>query len=187
MPSLDDFTIGQPIDAPGRTGHLINKQPHVRVDGTPTGILTWRVKCVHAECTTEFEVTSGLRMSTKGVRKHCDVHRLAPAEYLAQGRAKRRENVRAQRAAKKQAKAAERERLAAEKEARKAARSDAMAQMRALPSPNPLGHPKRKLSDEDVAEIRKLSAEGFSSGDLAMVFPVSSSAIRNILGGRRRA
>ena len=51
----------------------------------------------------------------------------------------------------------------------------------------PVGHPKRRLSDEDVAEIRKLSLEGFSSGDLAMVFPVSSSAIRNILGGRRRA
>lgn len=187
MPSLDDFTIGQPIDAVGRVGVLIDKRAHVRTDGTPTGILTWRVRCTHPDCTTEFEASTGINMSTQGVRKHCEAHRLTPAQYLAQGRAKRRENVRVQRAAKKQAKAAERERLAAEKDARKSARSDAMAQLRAVPSANPLGHPKRKLSDEDVAEIRKLSAEGFSSGELAMVFPVSSSAIRNILGGRRRA
>jgi len=189
MPSLDDFTIGQPIDAVGRVGVLIDKRAHVRTDGTPTGILTWRVRCTHPDCTTEFEASTGINMSTQGVRKHCEAHRLTPAQYLAQGRAKRRENVRVQRAAKKQAKAAERERLAAEREAQKAARLASRAELAATKAANanPLGHPKRKLSDEDVAEIRKLSAEGFSSGDLAMVFPVSSSAIRNILGGRRRA
>jgi hypothetical protein len=185
MPKLDDFMVGQPIDAPGRTGHLIDKRPHVRLDGTPTGILTWRVRCVHPECTTEFDATSGLSMSTDSLRKHCDDHRLTPAQYLAKGRAKRRENVQVQRAVKKQAKAAERERMAAEKEARKAARADAMAQLRTVPGNTPSG--RRKLSDADVAEIRKLSEEGFSSGDLALVFPVSGSQIRNILGGRRRA
>ena len=113
MPSLDDFTIGQPIDAVGRVGVLIDKRAHVRTDGTPTGILTWRVRCTHPDCTTEFEASTGINMSTQGVRKHCEAHRLTPAQYLAQGRAKRRENVRVQRAAKKQAKAAERERLAA--------------------------------------------------------------------------
>jgi len=37
-----------------------------------------------------------------------------------------------------------------------------------------------------VAEIRRLSAEGLSSKDLAVVFPVSDSAVRNILRGARR-
>lgn len=185
MADLDDFTLGQPVDAPDRTGHLVDKRAHTRLDGTPTGVLTWRVRCTHPGCPVFFEATTGLHMPRDTLRKHCDAHRLTPAEYLRQGREKRREIVKVERAAKRQARAAERERKAAEKEAARAAHVDKLVGLR-KPA-NPLGHPRRKLSDEDVAEIHRLHAEGLSSKDLAVVFPVSDSTIRNILTGARRA
>ena len=78
---------------------------------------------------------------------------------------------------------------AADRAARKAERQAAMLELAAAKkaSANPLGHPRRKISDEDVAEIRRLSAEGLSSKDLAVIFPVAGSAIRSILLGNRRA
>lgn len=185
MRTIDDFDIGCPASqiAPGRIGHLVSKQPHTRTDGTPSAILTWRVQCTHPGCTTTFEDTTG--PNGGNIRKHCDDHRLTPAEYMALGREKRRENVKAQKAAKRLAKAAERERKAAEKEAAKAARQSALAGLREVRA-NPLGHPRRKLSDADVAEIRKLHAEGLTWQDLTLVFPVAGSTIRNILSGARR-
>ena len=185
MPALEDFTIGQPFRDPSRTGHLVDKREHTRKDGTPSGVLVWQVKCTHEDCAAVFEVSTGLNMPPLApVRKHCEAHKLSPAHYLAIGRQKVRERRQVERAIKKQAKAAERQRKAAEKEAQRATKQATLAQMRR--EPNPLGHPRRKLSDEDVAEIRRLSAEGLSSKDLAVVFPVSDSAVRNILRGARR-
>lgn len=186
MRTLEDFDIGCPASqfAPGRAGHLVRKHPHTRTDGTPSGILIWRVQCTHPECTATFEDSTG--PNGGNIRKHCEAHRLTPAEYMTLGREKRRENVRAQKAAKRLVKAAERERKAAEKDAAKAARQATLAGLREVRT-NPLGHPRRKLSDSDVAEIRSLHAEGLSSHDLAVVFPVAASTIRNILRGARRA
>lgn len=182
MPTLDDFEIGQETTAhTGLVFRLVEKAPHTCRDGSPSGVLTWQAICAHEGCTAPFTVTTGLRAhsSARLSLKHCNDHRMTSQQAFARARAVFKENCRIAREVKKQAKAAERERAAAEKEAKRRQLRDATAGLAV--------DKRRKLSDEDVAEIRKLSAEGFSSGELAMVFPVSSSAIRNILGGRRRA
>lgn len=182
MNTLDTYAIGEELTSPtGTTWTLVSKAPYTRRDGTPSGILNWVSVCARPECGAQIQATTGV--SAEGhsalARKHCNDHKLTFAEVCKRGREVFKENCRIAREVKKQAKAAEKERAAAEKEAKRQALRTATAGL----APDK----RRKLSDEDVAEIRKLSAEGFSSGDLAMVFPVSSSAIRNILGGRRRA
>lgn len=166
---------------------LVNKAPHVRRDGTPTELLTWRSVCRREDCNNTFEVKTGTVVdAAKNLNVvHCTEHRLTMAQVgaLAGQRAKERAaKAQAARELRKQARAAERERIKAERQAAKEAARQAAREQRA-----PRGYHRRKLSDEDVCEIRKLSAQGFSSGDLAMVYPVSSSAIRNILTGNRRA
>src|SRR5574343_520495 len=157
MRTLDHYTVGEPIDShlPGITGHLVEKRPHTRLDGTPSGILLWRIKCTEPGCTETLERTSGIQQVAVSPI-HCAGHKLKSARYLSRAR----QNA---------------------KEARRAA----LEGMRK--APNPLGHPRRKISDEDVAEIRRLSAEGLSSKDLAVIFPVADSTIRSILLGNRRA
>lgn len=182
MRDINDFTLGEQIT--GKTGTvftLLSTAPYTRKDGTPSGILTWRAICARAGCGAHIDVTTGLvyEGQTKLSLKHCAAHRASPAEALKRGREVFKENCRLRRQEAKRAKAAAKERVALEKEIKRQALRDATAGLAT--------DKRRKLSDEDVAEIRKLSAEGFSSGDLALVFPVSSSAIRNILGGRRRA
>lgn len=183
MRTLDHYTVGEPIDShlPGITGHLVEKRPHTRLDGTPSGILLWRIKCTEPGCTETLECTSGIqKVAVSPI--HCAAHKLTSAQYLSRARQKSKETA---KATKRAAKAAERERKAAEKASAKEARRAALEGMRK--APNPLGHPRRKISDEDVAEIRRLSAEGLSSKDLAVIFPVADSTIRSILLGNRRA
>ena len=164
-----------------RVATLTAIEPYTRRDGAASAILTWTMKC--ATCSAPYTVTTGREgPASRNLKiKNCPAHRANWAEIVERNRKigevnrKRKATVKASKAAVREAQKAARQVAMAEQAATKAARA------------NPLGHPKRKLSDEDVAEIRKLSAEGFSSGELAMVFPVSSSAIRNILGGRRRA
>lgn len=182
MKTLDAYTIGEQwASATGTTWTLATKAPYTRRDGTPSGILNWVSVCARPGCGAQIQATTGVNVQGHSAlaRKHCAAHRTSPAEALRRGREVFKENCRIAREVKKQAKAAERERAAAEKEAKRCQLRDATAGLAV--------DKRRKLTDEDVAEIRKLSAEGFSSGELAMVFPVSSSAIRNILGGRRRA
>jgi hypothetical protein len=45
-------------------------------------------------------------------------------------------------------------------------------------------HPNAKLTEQDVLEIRQLSAEGVSRKSLQERFGVSKSAIGNIMTGR---
>jgi hypothetical protein len=46
---------------------------------------------------------------------------------------------------------------------------------------------KRKLSDDAVAEIRRLSMVGLSNKELAFRFGVSVPTVNRILNGKRRA
>lgn len=182
MKTLDAYAIGEELSSPtGTTWTLVAKAPYTRRDGAPSGILNWVSVCARPGCGAQIHATTGVIAAGRSAlsRKHCDDHKLTFAEVCKRGRDARKENCRIAREVKKQAKAAAKERVALEKESKRQALRDATAGLAT--------DKRRKLSDEDVAEIRKLSAEGFSSGDLAMVFPVSSSAIRNILGGRRRA
>lgn len=184
MCTLDDYTVGEPIATylPAITGHLVEKRPHTRLDGTPSGILLWRIRCTEPGCAEQLECTSGIqKIAISPVR--CPAHKLTPAQCLSRARQKSKETV---HATKRAAKAAERGRKAAEKAAAKEAKCAAFEGMRGVRA-NPLGHPRRKISDEDVAEIRRLSAEGLSSKDLAVIFPVADSTIRSILLGNRRA
>lgn len=179
---LTDPAIGTVALLPNqRTATLTAIEPYTRRDGAASAILTWTLTC--ATCGAPYTATTGREGPTsRNLKiKNCPAHRASRDEIVDRNR-KIGEANRKRKATVKAKKAAERE---AQKAARLASRAELAATKAA--NANPLGHPKRKLSDEDVAEIRKLSAEGFSSGDLAMVFPVSSSAIRNILGGRRRA
>jgi hypothetical protein len=164
-----------------RVATLTAIAPYTRRDGAASSVLTWTMLCT--TCKAPYTVTTGREgPASRNLKiKNCPAHRANWAEIVERNRKigeanrKRKATVKASKAAVREAQKAARQAAMAEQAFAKAARA------------NPLGHPKRKLSDEDVAEIRKLSAEGFSSGELAMVFPVSSSAIRNILGGRRRA
>jgi hypothetical protein len=45
---------------------------------------------------------------------------------------------------------------------------------------------RSKVSDQDVADIRRLAAEGFKAKELELVFPLSQGAIREIISRRRR-
>lgn len=184
MRTLDDYAVGESITPhrPELTGHLVEKRPHTRPDGTPSGILLWRIHCTEPGCAETLECTSGVQKVTVSPI-HCPAHKLTPAQYLSRARQKSKESG---KATKRAVKAAERERKAAEKAAAKETKRAALEGMRG-DRVSPLGHPRRKISDEDVAEIRRLAGEGLSSKDLAVVFPVADSTIRSILLGNRRA
>lgn len=177
--TVETHQVGSAVVLPdGRRIELVRAEPYTRVDGSPSVVLHWRAAC--AVCGGPFEATSGrnpLASSALMNSKRCPAHRMTREQWLdicrKKGEAgrKRKEALKASRAA--------------ERAARKAARQATLESRKAASSP--LGHPRRKLSDTDVAEIRRLHAEGLSSRDLAVVFPVSDSAIRNILRGARRA
>lgn len=163
-----------------RTATLVGVAPCTRRDGAPSAILTWSLLC--ATCRAPFTVTTGANEGAagKGLKiKNCKAHRATWAEIVERNRKigeanrKRKETLKKNRAA--------------ERAARKAERQAALAELATAKKANPLGHPRRKISDEDVAEIRRLSAEGLSSKDLAVIFPVADSTIRSILLGNRRA
>lgn len=165
-----------------RTATLVGVATCTRRDGAPSAILTWSMLC--ATCRAPFTVTTGANegVAGRGLKiKNCKAHRATWSEIVERNRKtgeanrKRKETLKKDRAAERAARKAERQAALAELAAAKAARA------------NPLGHPRRKISDEDVAEIRRLSAEGLSSKDLAVVFPVADSTIRSILLGNRRA
>lgn len=165
-----------------RTATLVGVAPCTRRDGAPSAILTWSMLC--ATCRAPFTVTTGANegVAGKGLKiKNCKAHRATWDEIVERNRKlgeanrKRKETLKTARAAERAARKAERQAALAELAAAKKA------------SANPLGHPRRKISDEDVAEIRRLSAEGLSSKDLAVIFPVADSTIRSILLGNRRA
>ena len=167
--------IGTVVISPnGSEMTLVGHVPYTRKDGAPSAVLHWQREC--CVCGVRFDISTGLNWKTHNASRRCPEHRMTREEWIDICRKKGE----ASRAAKKTLQA----RRKAEKAAQKEAKQAALAQMRR--APNPLGHPRRKLSDEDVAEIRRLSAEGLSSKDLAVVFPVSDSAVRNILRGARR-
>lgn len=164
----------------GRTAELLQSEPYTRRDGAASVLLHWQLRCV--ECGAPFEAVSGRDPLASGQiksAKRCPAHRMTREQWVDICR-KKGEASRKRRAALKACKAAERE-------ARKASRQAAMAELEARRQAGPLDHPRRKLSDQDVAEIRKLHAEGASARDLATVFPAALSTIRNILMGLRRA
>lgn len=45
---------------------------------------------------------------------------------------------------------------------------------------------KQKITDEQVAELRNLAKEGYSTAALALIYPISERTIRAIISGYRR-
>lgn len=76
--------LGYILKIDGLMFELVEIEPHVRRDGTPTQLLTWNGYCV--DCGAPFQVKTGLR--SKSLTKRCAAHRAKgkPATAAAQAR-----------------------------------------------------------------------------------------------------
>ncbi|MFN3297500.1 hypothetical protein [Caldimonas sp.] len=62
--------LGARFSLEGQSYVLIKTQPHIRRDGKPSVILTWRSQCL--SCGADFEFTTGL--SLLYVNRRCPAH-----------------------------------------------------------------------------------------------------------------
>ncbi|MFA9204988.1 MAG: hypothetical protein ACEQSH_00885 [Bacteroidia bacterium] len=76
--------IGTTIDLDGMPYTLVKRAAHVRTDGTPTTLLTWRFAC--ATCGASSTVRTGLKC--KAVNRRCENHKAVgvPATRAARKR-----------------------------------------------------------------------------------------------------
>ena len=77
--------IGALLMKEGQRYELVAVKGHIRKDGTPTILLTWRSHC--ADCGSAFETGTGLR--AKGsVNRRCPLHTSPGRSVTAKGRAR---------------------------------------------------------------------------------------------------
>ena len=77
--------IGALLMKEGQRYELVAANGHIRKDGTPTILLTWRSHC--ADCGSAFEIVTGLR--AKGsINRRCPLHTSPGRSVTAKGRAR---------------------------------------------------------------------------------------------------